>query len=299
MHSPFDGRHVRRLAVAICAAALLTPIAGIAQSQLPRPAQLPPAGGQGPSAPQRPPAAQPAQSPAPQQAQAPTPPRPYQPVAVEPPPPANDPTFDAFRKQLSDVASRKDRAALARLVVASGFFWEGETGDKINKKKSSMDNLAAAIGLNDKDGSGWDVLASAAAEPTLEPVEARKGVMCGPASPKIDETAFQNLIKATATDAEEWGYPTSAGLEVRAAPQPNAPVIEKLGLNLVRVLPDEVAGGPAPSTNQPPPMIRVVGPSGKTGFLPAEALQPVVFDQMCYVKDASGWKIAGYAGGEE
>jgi hypothetical protein len=125
------------------------------------------------------------------------------------------------------------------------------------------------------------------------------GVMCAPASPKIDETAFQELIKATATDAEEWGYPTSAGLEVRAAPQPNAPIIEKLGLNLVRVMPDDSDSGPPPGPNQPPPMLRVVGPSGKVGFIPGDALLPVVFDQLCYLKDAGGWKITGYVGGEQ
>ena len=298
MRSFLDFRRAGHFAAAICAIVALTPLTATAQGQLPRPTQLPPVGG-GQPAPERPQAAPQGQPSAPQQgqAQAPAPPRAYQPVAVQPPPPTNDPSFDAFRKQLGDIANRKDRAALARLVVGNGFFWEGETGDKVNKRKSSLDNLAAAIGLNDKEGSGWDILASAAAEPTLEPAGDRKNVMCAPASPKIDETAFQNLIKETATDAEEWGYPTQTGLEMRAAPQPNAPIIEKLGMNLVRVLPDENSG-PPPAPNQPPPMLRVVGPSGKVGFLPGDALLPVAFDQICYVKDASGWKIAGYVGGE-
>lgn len=298
MHPACRKQYSRGIATAI-AALLLLPLAAAAQSQLPRPAQLPPAGGAAPS-PQAAPAAQPPAPPT-AQAQGPAPPKAYRTVAVQPPPPVNDPSFDAFRKQLADIAGRRDRAALARIVVSSGFFWEGETGDKVNKRKSSLDNLAAAIGLNDKESTGWDILAAAANEPTLEPAGDRKGVMCAPASPKIDEAAFQELIKATATDAEEWGYPTSARLEVRAAPQPNAPIIETLGLNLVRVLPDDNDSGPAPAPapNQPPPMLRVVGPSGKVGFVPGDALQPVVFDQLCYVKDPGGWKITGYAGGEQ
>src|SRR5262245_65663951 len=58
---------------------------------------------------------------APQPAPAP-PPGPYKPVTITLPPTMNDPSFDAFRKQLGDIAQKKDRAALARLVTAN-FFW--------------------------------------------------------------------------------------------------------------------------------------------------------------------------------
>src|SRR5262245_32359077 len=214
--------------VALASLAVTVPV--VAQSQLPRPQQLPPAGGGQPQ-PQPPQAQQ--QAPQTQQA---APPKPYQPLAVQPPLPNTDPSFEAFRKQLAAVAAKKDRAGLSKLVVTNGFFWEGETGDRINKRRSSMDNLAAAIGLNDKEGTGWLVLGAAAMEPTLEEIEGRKGVMCAPASPKFDEQSFEALLKATDTDAEEWGFPTKDKIEVRGASQPNAPIIETLGLFLVRVL---------------------------------------------------------------
>jgi hypothetical protein len=233
-------------------------------------------------------AAPPAQA-APQSA----PPKSYQPVAVKPAQPVEDPTFEIFRKQLADVVKRKDRAALQKLVVTQGFFWEGETGDKASRRKSGFENFATAIGLNDKDGTGWDIIAAAAAEPTLEKMEERKGVMCGPANPQIDDAAFEHLIKTTATDAEEWGFPNVKGIEVRAMAQPNAPVIEALGMHLVRVLPDESRDG-----SQPPTALRVVTPSGKVGFVPVASLLPVVFDQLCYIKGSDGWRIAGYSGGE-
>jgi hypothetical protein len=259
-----------RLVMAVCAVMAADAVPAYAQGQ-----------------PQTPDAAQ-AQ---PQQLQL-APPKPYEPVAVKPAEPFRDPSFDAFRKQLAEVAQRKDRAALQKLVVTQGFFWESESGDKINKKRSSFENFAAAVGLEDKNGTGWDLLAAAAADATIEAVEDRKDVMCGPASAQLDEAAFEALIKATETDAEEWGYPVSAGLEVRAAPRSNAPVIETLGMNLVRVFPD------APIGDQPPEMLRVVGPSGKVGYVPLVALTPIVFDQMCYVKQGGGWKITGYAGGD-
>jgi hypothetical protein len=39
--------------------------------------------------------------------------KPYKPVAVSLPQPYNDPSFEAFRKELGEIASHKDRAALA------------------------------------------------------------------------------------------------------------------------------------------------------------------------------------------
>ena len=63
------------------------------------------------------------------------PPKPYKALAITPPMPVADPSFDAFRKQLGEVAQKKDRAALARLVVAQGFFWERENGDRADKRK--------------------------------------------------------------------------------------------------------------------------------------------------------------------
>lgn len=219
-------------------------------------------------------------------------PKPYEPLAVKPPEPYKDASFEAFRKQFADVVKRKDRPALQKLVVTQGFFWEGESGDKINKKRSSFENFAAAVALDDPDGAGWELLATAAADPTLEPIEDRKNIMCGPASPHVDEPAFEALLKATESDAEEWGFPLTPRLEVRAAAQPNAPVIETLGMNLVRVYPEE------PTGNKPPEMLRVVGPSGKVGYVPLTALAPIMFDQICYVKQGVSWKITGYTGGE-
>ena len=269
-----------------------------AQAQAPRPGQLAPGPGQrGQPQQAQPPQAQPpgprGQAPQ-QQARQPAPPKPYKAVPVTLPQPYDDPSFVAFRKQLGDIASRKDRAALARLV-ANNFFWMGEKGDKANKKKSGIDNLAAAIDLYAKDGSGWRALMEAANEATVEPAPERKGIMCAPASPTFDEAAADEVAKDAGTDPTEWGYPSKPDLEVYAAAQADAPVIEKLGLHLVRVMPEQPAAG---NQVQESPFLRVVTPSGKVGFVLDEFLFSLGSDQMCYVKDATGWKIAGYAGGD-
>ena len=86
-----------------------------------------------------------------QQPPQPAPPKPYKVVPVTLAQPYNDPSFEAFRKQLADIASRKDRAALARLVVARNFFWMGEKGDRADRRKAGIDNLAAAIELDLRD----------------------------------------------------------------------------------------------------------------------------------------------------
>jgi hypothetical protein len=220
------------------------------------------------------------------------PPKPYKAVAVEPAQPFADPTFQAFRKELADAAKRKDRAALAHMVVAQGFFWETEDGDKAAKGKSGIENLASALGL--KDGSGWDTLEAAAQEPTLEEVPERKGLMCAPALPKFDEKAFEELTKDTRTEIDDWGFPSGPGVQVHANARPNSPVVDTLGMNLVRVVDTDEPGS---NPNAPPQMLKVVTPSGKVGYVSPDSVMPVAFDQLCYVKEGGAWKISGYAGG--
>jgi hypothetical protein len=218
--------------------------------------------------------------------------RPYKPLAVTPPAPYGDPSFVAFRKQLAEIAAHKDRAALAKLVVPQGFFWMQDK-DLADKRKPSMANFASAINLDARDGSGWAMLASYANDPTGAPLPDRQGVICAPADPTVDPKAFQALVQATQTEPPDWGYPVRDGVEVRSAPKPNAPVVEKLGLTLVRVLPDSAA----PENPQEQPFLHIAMPSGKAGFVPVDDLSGLGNDQMCYAKDATGWKIAGYFGG--
>jgi hypothetical protein len=223
----------------------------------------------------------------------PAPVKPYKPVAIKPPTPFADAGFVALRKQLADVAQHKDRAALAKLVVAQGFFWMQDK-DLADKQKPGIDNLAKAIDLDAKDGSGWDVLAGFADEATAAPWPDRPGVMCAPANPEIDPKAFEALLDTTQTNPAEWGYPMKDGLEVRSAPKPDAPATEKLGMTLVRVIP---AAAPPGDANQAQTFLPVVTPTGKTGFVAIEAFAGLGGDEMCYSKDAGGWKITGYFGG--
>jgi len=218
--------------------------------------------------------------------------KPYTAVPVTPPPNFNDAGFSAFRKQLAEIAGRKDRAGLAKLVVAQNFFWIQDK-DLADKHKAGIDNLAKAIDLDAKDGSGWMTLAGYAADPTGMPLPDHPNIVCAPAEPNIDAKAFEALINATQSEPPEWAYPAKDGPEVRNAPKPDAPVIDKLGLTLVRVLPDSAP----PEDPKEPAFLHIATPSGKAGFVPLDSLSSLAGDQMCYGKEGSSWKITGYFGG--
>lgn len=217
---------------------------------------------------------------------------PYNAVAISAPAPVNDPSFEAFRKQLASVAEKRDRKALAGMV-AQNFFWMSEDGNRANKKKSSMDNLADAIELNGKDAPGWDALASYADDPTGMPYPERKDTICAPADPVYKAEDLEALAKATNTDEGDWGYPTEAGIEVHSSRQPNSPVVDKLGMYFVRIMQDDGAG------NQQSPMVKIATPSGKIGFVPIDSLSPLGNDQICYSKENNSWKISGFIGAEQ
>jgi hypothetical protein len=224
----------------------------------------------------------------PQQQAAPV--TPYKPVMLSMPQPFKDPAFETFRAKLADAARKRDRAAMAKLTVAKSFFWERENGDGADKKKSGIDNLYTALALANKEAAGWDMIATFADDGTVSPAPNRKDAICAPGDPTFDHKAFGEMLDATKTDIFEWGYPVDPGIEVRAAAATTAPVIEKLGMHFVRVLNDDSPAAAVAAA------VKVATPSGKTGYLQADALAPLGNDQICYIKDGNDWKVVGYIG---
>jgi hypothetical protein len=119
--------------------------------------------------------------------------------------------------------------------------------------------LAAALGFNNKEGVGWELLASTTEDPTASPPPGIAGALCAPAEPTYDRKAFADLLAATNSDVTEWGYPVSTEIATHAMPQANAPVIETLGLYFVRVMPE--------TASTPPSWLRIAVPSGKIGYV--------------------------------
>jgi hypothetical protein len=221
----------------------------------------------------------------------PPPIKPYKAVTVTPAGPFNDASFIAFRSTLAGIAKSKDRAGLAKQIAAKDFFWV-QDHNIADPHKSGIDNLAKAIGLDNPNGSGWKTIADAAADPTLMELPNNTGLYCAPAAPTFDRQGFANLVENTDTQPTDWGYPSRADVEVRAAGQPNAAVVEKLGNYFVRVLPDSAA--PKPGA---PFFLHIALPDGKTGYVPLDGLMPLASDKICYAKEDGDWKIVGYVGG--
>jgi hypothetical protein len=240
-----------------------------------------------PSAAQTPPAE--AQPPA--EVQPPAPPKPYKVVAVKLPEAVKDPAFEPFRKQLAAAVAKKDRAALGRLIARS-FFWVPEDKDVADKKKSGLENLAKAIGLDGRDAPGWDLLMGYANDPTADKDPDRAGVICAPGDPTFDEMEAEQVAADTDTDAGDWGFTARNNIEVRSGPEKSAPVIDKLALQLVRVYPDD---SPAGAVNTE--ALRIVTSSGKVGYVPSDSVLPLASDHICYIKEGGAWKIAGVLGG--
>jgi hypothetical protein len=217
---------------------------------------------------------------------------PYKPVPILLPETLNDPEFDAFRKQMAEIAQKKDRAALAGLVAVS-FFWVPEDTDIADKNASPIDNLTRALSLDGTDAVGWDALAAYALEPGAMADPQRKDVFCAPPEPAFNERAADELAQQTQTDATDWAFPLREGVEVRSAANADASVIDKLGLYLVRILADDSPANAVFAT-----FVKVLTPSAKVGYVSADAVLPIGGEQLCYTKEASGWKIAGFMGGE-
>jgi len=260
------------LAVALAGSVLLSAAYAQTQPASPRPPAGPPPATQAPA------------------------PGPYKAVAITLPEPLKDPSFEAFRKQLAGIAQRKDRAALARLIVGKGFFWERESGDGADARKSGIANFAAAMGLDapDDPDTGWDMIAIYAEDPTVFGLSDKAGVVCGPADPGFDEDEFQALVEATGTDISDWIYPVARGVALRSAARADAPVVETVGLTFIRVMSFDTAPDPAAAD-----FVRVMLPSGKTGFVKAAEIASLGVSQLCYLKEGGAWKIAGVLGGVE
>jgi hypothetical protein len=223
-------------------------------------------------------------------------PKPYPPVAVTLPQASEDDSFKEFRTQLAAVARARRYADLAALVRAQGFFWDRDYGRRYDRRRPAVDNLAAALALEHRNGSGWELLAAFAAEISVEPMASRPGVVCAPARPSYDGIAFARLLDTTYTASLDWAYPRAQQTPVHAAAQADAKILGTLGAHFVQLLGFEGPDGEAaPGRSQ---WARVVTPEAITGFVAPGSLLSLTAERLCFIKDlVAGWRIAGYVAG--
>jgi hypothetical protein len=73
--------------------------------------------------------------------------------------------------------------------------------------------------------------------------------------------------------------------------------VENIPLNLPRAASQQLHSRSSLSCSSDSDIAGVLTPSGKVGYVLVEALRPIGAEQLCYVKDAGGWHIAGFLGG--
>ena len=181
------------------------------------------------------------------------------------------------------------RRWLERLDLPGSWQWQGEEGEL--ELSGHVDGGRYRIRERGGDEAGeWRVTGHTL---VLMPDPQRKGVFCAPADPTFDEKAADELANETHTDASDWAFPLRDGIEVRATAKQDSPVVDKLGMYLVRVLSDDSPLNAVMATS-----VKVLTPAGKVGYVPIETILPLGGEQLCYLKEAGGWKIAGFLGGE-
>jgi len=215
-----------------------------------------------------------------------------------------DAAFEKMRAAFANAVARKDVAKLSALIAPT-FLWtiSGQPADELDLGRDAIHNFKVVFGFRAlgkdvdggvDDGPYWDALAAFAGDPTYYPATDAGNLVCGPMGANIvDEDVFEqarNKIE-TGEAAADW-YFTLAGTDVAKAPGDTGAPVARVGTVALPVLsfyPSTKEGQPAPVATH----VEVLLPSGKTGWIAAAAMRPLLTDRLCYARTASGdWKIA-------
>lgn len=218
-----------------------------------------------------------------------------------------DAAFEAMRKKFVDAVEKKDMAALVALV-APNFAWTagGDPAEEFDSKRDGLHNFKVAFGFrpHGKDADGptemgplWDLLVLYAAEPSLAQ-EPNSPNVCGPSTARVlDPNALKQAMEKVETDDEvtEWVYfIDEVTLTTSPTGRSSAGKIAKTALPLVGAHPMP-GQGQSSAPSQPPTHVELLLPSGKTGWAAIASVRPLLFDRLCFAKNAGGdWMIAAF-----
>lgn len=214
-----------------------------------------------------------------------------------------DAAFEKMRAAFADAVTKKDVQALS-LLVAPTFMWTigGQPADEMDLGRDAVHNFKVVFGFRalGKDADGgvddgpyWDALAAFAGDPTYYAATDSGNLICGPIAADVaDDDLFEQARKKIETGDEgaDW-YFTLANTDVTKSPSDTAVIakINSAALPMLSFYPTAQQGQPAPQ----PTHIEVLLPSGKSGWIAADALRPLFTTRLCYAKTPSGdWKIA-------
>lgn len=214
-----------------------------------------------------------------------------------------DAAFAKLQKSLADAVAAKNAQALFGLVGPI-FVWlqQDEIADEFDFGGDALQNFKVLFGFREagkyvdggvKDGPYWDDLATFAANAKFQKVS--DTLVCGPMTAIVlDQDVFDRARqKIAADDSTEW-YFTVGDTAVTAGPGSGATVgkVGAVALPLLDEYPQAREGSAAaPAITH----LKVLLPSGKSGWIPVSAALLLDPDRLCYAMTASGdWKIAEF-----
>jgi hypothetical protein len=218
-----------------------------------------------------------------------------------------DAEFAKMRQALAAAVTAKNADALFALVGPT-FVWtvEGGPNSDFDLGRGPLDNFKVVFGFRAvgassdggvSDGPFWDALAGFASDDSFYKAADAGNLVCGPLGASIinDQAFDQANTKIDTDDDPALWYFSVAPTVATAKPDEKAPQVAKLGtvaLPVVGVHPPDDA---ARATH-----VEVLLPTGKTGWVTAKSLRPLVSNRLCYAKTPQGeWKIATFDQNEE
>lgn len=218
-----------------------------------------------------------------------------------------DAEFTKMRQALAAAVSTKNAEALFALVGPT-FVWtvEGGSNSEFDMGRGPLDNFKVLFGFraagaaadgNVPNGPFWDALAGFAADESFYKVPDAGNLVCGPSGASlVSEQAFDQARAKIETDDEPalW-YFTVEPTVATSKPDDKATQVAKLGTVALPVV-----GVHPPEDEARATHVDVLLPNGKTGWVSAKSLRPLVSNRLCYAKTPQGeWKIAAFDQNEE
>jgi hypothetical protein len=215
-----------------------------------------------------------------------------------------DAAFEKMRAAFADAVAKSNVNALSALI-APMFLWTigGQPADEMDLGRPAVNNFKVVFGFRVlgkdvdggvDDGPYWDTLAAFANDPGYYAATDSGNLVCGPITADVaDEDMFDQARQKIETggDGTDW-YFTLRDTGVISAPNDKGTPVAKVGtiaMPVLSVFPAAPEGQSAPE----PTYVEVLLPSGKSGWIKANAVRPLFADHLCYARTASGdWRIA-------
>jgi len=213
-----------------------------------------------------------------------------------------DAAFEKMQKLFAEAVAEKDTQALFALVGPTFVrMSQGEFSDQFDFGRDALHNFKVVFGFREhgKDSDGavangpfWDSLAHFAANKTF--YKAADTLVCGPtAAVIVDGGAFERAKqKIGADDSVEW-YFTVVETPATSTPGVTGPQVGRISGIAVPVLNVH----PAQEGQSAPPAshLKVLLPTGKSGWISLSAAHPLATHRLCYaLTSGREWKISAF-----